>query len=185
MNFKATKTKVGNRGVPPDEFLIELVHWGKQAPDEIFSPNDNPLDIYTIIKSELGPWVDLRHRRAAMMEAMRVHAGFEASWNWHEGVDTTNHSSMVHIEGQETGVFQVSFDSVYLDNRAMMPFVKTHGIDTPELFIPAMKSNHSLCMTYYGYLVRHNVKWAGPLINHFIVPFLSRESVQEFQSLVN
>ena len=36
MGFTATKERVANRGVPPDNFLAELVAWGKKAPGEIF-----------------------------------------------------------------------------------------------------------------------------------------------------
>ena len=68
------------------------------------------------------------HRRAALLEVMRVHAGFESSWDWNEGVDITNPHSVAHIEGQETGIFQVSFDSVLLGHNAMLPFAQAHGI---------------------------------------------------------
>src|SRR5215475_3259254 len=88
MNFSSTKKGVFNRGVPPDSFLTELVNWGKAAPDEIFAPNE-VVDIYNKIKDELGPWESPLHRRAAMLEVMRVLAGFESSWDWTEGVDTS------------------------------------------------------------------------------------------------
>jgi hypothetical protein len=62
---------------------------GVSAPDKIFSPN-NKNDIYSVIKNELGPWANDLERRAAMLEALRVLAGFESSWRWDAGVDTTN-----------------------------------------------------------------------------------------------
>jgi hypothetical protein len=81
-DFNATKTLVFNRGVPPDDFLQALVTFGQTAPDEIFVPNPNA-DIYGLIEPVLGPWNGgLIQRRAAMLEAMRVHAGFESSWNF-------------------------------------------------------------------------------------------------------
>jgi hypothetical protein len=120
-----------------------------------------------------------------MLEVMRVHAGFESSWNWGEGVDTTNHTSMSHPEGEETGIFQVSFDSTQLGDGAMKSFAVEHGIGTAGSFIPAMKSNHWLAMEYYGRLVRVSIRWAGPLARHEIDTWLSRAAVTEFESLVS
>jgi len=184
MTFLATKSIVFNRGEPPDSFLTELVEWGRAADEEIFAPNDNPHDIYVDIKPLLGPWKDLLHRRAAMLEVMRVHAGFESSWNWNEGVDHTNKTSMTHLEGQETGIFQVSFDSTFIANNAMRPFCVEHGIPTAGSFIKEMKANHKLALEYYARLVRVSIKWAGPLIRHEIDPYLADDSVAEFQELL-
>lgn len=160
-------------------------------------PNDVVLDIFTVIKPDLGTlvvddsvtgkvykWDSLLHRKAAMMEAMRVHAGFESSWNWNEGVDTTNQTSMAHKTGQETGVFQVSFDSEWIANNYMKDFAADHNINTPEKFIPAMKQNHWLALEYYARLVRVNIKWAGPLIRHEINQWLRRDAVAEFMLLL-
>lgn len=185
MTFFATKARVLNRGQPPDSFLTELVAWGHTAADDIFAPNTNPADIYADIVSILGPWQNLLHRRAAMLEVMRVHAGFESSWNWNEGVDTTNENSVTHLDGQETGVFQVSFDSTRITNSAMLPFAVSHGIGTVGSFIPAMKANHNLAMEYYARLVRVNIAWAGPLLHHKIDPWLSRAAVTEFETLLS
>ncbi len=185
MNFVATKVRVKNRGTPPDSFLTELVGWGRKAPEEIFAPNPNPADIYSLLKPILGPWKNLLHRRAAMLEVMRVHAGFESSWDWNEGVDVTNQTSMTHIEGQETGLFQVSFDSTHIANGAMKPFCVERGISTVGSFIPKMKSDHELALEYYARLVRINIKWAGPLLRHEVNPWLSRTSLDEFQELLS
>lgn len=184
MTFFHSKVRVSNRGVPPDSFLTELVEWGKHAPLEIFVPNSEPDDIYVHIKPILGPWKDLFHRRAALLEVMRVHAGLESSWNFAEGVDKTNKTSMAHKTGQETGVFQVSFDSEWIENGKMKDFAVAHGIDTVDAFIPAMKSNHALAFEYYARLVRINVRWAGPILRHEIDPWLSRSSMIELQGLV-
>jgi hypothetical protein len=185
MIFSKTKSKVLNRGVPPDSFLTKLVEWGKAAADDIFAPNPNPADIYAYVKPILGPWENLLHRRAALLEVMRVHAGFESSWNWNEGVDTTNASSMRNINGQETGIFQVSFDSTFIAHDAMKAFAVEHGISTVGSFIPKMKADHDLALEYYGRLVRVNVQWAGPIKRHEIDRWLSSEAVEEFQSLLS
>lgn len=184
MNFFATRARVSNRGVPPESFLTELLAWGRAAPAEIFEENANPDDMYARVKPNLGPWESLLNRRAAMLEVMRVHAGFESSWNWNEGVDTTNATSLSHKTGQETGIFQVSFDSEWINHAAMKPFAIAHGIDTPEKFIRAMKTNHALALEYYARLVRISVEWAGPFLRREINPWLSRASVMEFQSLL-
>jgi hypothetical protein len=175
---------VRNRGHAPDKFLLELICWGKDAPAEIFAPNDNPADIYAHIKPILGPWENMLHRRAALLEVMRVHAGFESSWNWHEGVDLTNQHSQQHLDGQETGIFQVSFDSTYLGNGAMKPFAVANGIGTVGSFIAKMKEDHKLALEYYARLVRVNVKWAGPILRHEIDDQLSHDAVKEFESLL-
>jgi hypothetical protein len=183
--YGALKLHVSNRGSPPDGFLSELITWSKQASEDIFAANDNPADIYALVEPILGPWRNLLHRRAAMLEVMRVHAGFESSWNWNEGVDVTNKSSMRHREGEETGIFQVSFDSTYLANGAMKEFAVNNGIGTVGSFIPQMKANHSLAMEYYARLVRVNIKWAGPLVRHEIDPWLSNAAVTEFELCLN
>jgi len=71
MTYTATKQHVFNRGVPPNDFLDQLVAWGKDAPDEIFVRNAFS-DIYSSIFNTLGPWQSLLHRRAVMLEVMRV-----------------------------------------------------------------------------------------------------------------
>src|SRR6266702_7591718 len=109
----AIKVMVKNRGAAPDSFLTELIDWGGSASGDIFAPNPNTADIYSLVYPILGPWKNLLHRRAAMLEVMRVHAGFESSWHWNEGVDSTNATSMHNKNGEETGIFQVSFDSTY------------------------------------------------------------------------
>jgi hypothetical protein len=200
MKYSATKSRVYNRGVAPDSFLDELIAWGRKAPDEIFAPNAVPVDIYTVIKSHLADevtkdgtdhpiygWENLLQRRAAMLEAMRVHAGMEASWKWNTGVDTTNRTSMRLIEGQETGIFQVSFDGTYLGNGAMKPFAIAHNIGTPQKFIVAMKKDHELAMEYYARLMRVSIRWAGPLLRQgsdSVYPWLSRAALAEFEGFL-
>ena len=55
MVYNATKQRVYNRGVPPDNFLDQLVAWGRIAPAEIFFPN-SARDIYSNLFTALGPW---------------------------------------------------------------------------------------------------------------------------------
>jgi len=184
MKFVSTKAKVMNRGEPPDSFLEELVTWGKDAAEEIFAPNPNPSDIYADVAPILGPWQNLLHRRAALLEVMRVVAGFESSWNWNEGVDKTNQTSLTHLFGQETGIFQVSFDSTLIAGGAMKAFAVANGISTAGSFIPAMKSNHKLALEYFARLSRINIRWDGPLLRHEVDAWLSKSAVAEFKTLL-
>ncbi len=183
MDFVYSKARVLNRGRPPDSFLTELVDWAKTAPMELFAPNSELADIYVYVKPVLGPWTSVEYRRGVMLEVMRVHAGFESSWNWNETVDTTNKTSMSNKTGEETGIFQVSFDSEDIEHHAMQPFAEARGITIPDTFISKMKFDHALAMEYYARLVRINVQWAGPIKRHEIDPWLSRKSADELRLL--
>lgn len=198
MIFHDTKAEVLNRGEAPDAWLTELVTWGKAASEGIFAPNSNPADIYALIRPTLGPWSSLDHRRAAMLEVMRVHAGFESSWNWDEGVDTTNKSSMTNPDGAEAGAWQVSADSRRLGPVPLAMYEEIVG-DLPTVnekareFQRVMKCDHVAAMEYYAWLVRTNIKWAGPLLDSRftnlshsakILPWLNRDAVAEFQTLL-
>lgn len=92
---------------PPIPFLDQLIDAIDPLPDEVFAKN--PLnDIYAVMKGSLGPYTSLKHRKAVMCEVLRVQAAFESDWNWDEGVDVNNIHSLTHIDGEETGAFQVS-----------------------------------------------------------------------------
>lgn len=187
--FSACKAGVLNRGIPPDSFLRELVAWAKTAPDEIFAPNDEPRDIYASVATTLGNlaaprWNGLAHRKAAMLEVLRVLAGFESSWDWSEGVDTTNAHSLAHREGEETGIFQVSADSMDSDP-SLRRCVEDHcGAADVATFIADMKTNHDLAIEYCARLLRFSITWDGPIKRREIHPYLSRLSVAEFQQFL-
>ena len=112
-NFVGCREKVFNRGRPPVAFLNELVDWGVSAPAEIFARN-NRTDIYSVVSDELGPWANDLERRAAMLEVLRVLAGFESSWKWNAGPDTTNPDSNTACT-EEAGILQCSGDSMNFD----------------------------------------------------------------------
>lgn len=200
--FLATKKRVGDQGVPPDSFLDAIVTWTKAEEDSVFAPNPNPADIYAKMAPVLAnkvdvdaegdpiyDWGGLTRRKAVILEVMRVHAGFESSWRWREGVDTTNARSMANLSGQETGIFQVSFDSIFLGDRAMEAFADRNGIETAEKFIVEMKANHTLALSYYARLIRVNIQWAGPLKRDegrdSVSAHVSRDAVKEFVQLLS
>lgn len=185
MEFKATKQPVSNRGIPSEGFLSQLVSWGRAAQDDIFAPNPVKMDVYALVEPVLGPYTSLLHRRAVMLEVMRVHGMFESSGNWNEGVDTTNASSMVNIKGQETGLWQVSFDSTGFDHSLKDCVLRYCQAFTPQEFIVQMKAQHAFACEYYARLVRFSIKWAGPLRDNLIDPYLKRDAVAEFEQLLS
>lgn len=194
LNFLAAATRVSNRGVPPASFLTELVEWGRTAEGCIFAINAEPHDVYGVIRNELGPWEGdpggadwTRQRKAAMLELLRVLAGFESSWRWREGVDTTNATSMAHIEGRETGLFQVSFDSIHLEKSGdtLKECIRKYcGSLDAQRFIDAMKEDHHFALEYAVRLLRISYRWDGPILRHELHPFLSRSAMREFAGML-
>ena len=183
MNYIATKQRVANRGKPPNDFLDQLVEWGKQAPDEIFAPNSFN-DIYSSIKPVLGPWEGLQHRRAVMLEVMRVLAGFESSWDWNEGVDVNNPNS-VTPETIEAGAWQVSADSRNFGQELKDLILAKLGTFDGNVFQAATKTDHPFAMEYVARLLRRTTRHHGPVLRHEIDEWLKRDAVAEFQQLLS
>lgn len=196
MIFQAAREEVYNRGSAPLEFLDEMVEWAKKAPVAFFEPNDH-FDIYDKVKPELGPYEDAIHRTAVMIEVMRVLALFESECNWTEGVDVSKHGANTN-ENEEAGAWQESYDCRKISSDLQTILLNaniTNGIQ----FQQAMKENHNLAMTTVAVILRHSTKANGPLYKgaerketwpnrpklwddkESIYPYLSRESVAEFQ----
>jgi len=182
MSYGAVKQPVLNRGVPPDAFLDELVAWGKVAAEEIFAPNANS-DIYSSVKDVLGPWQGNAHRRAVMLEVMRVLSGFESSWDWQAGRDVNNPTSDTPTT-TEAGAWQVSANSMNFGSELKALVLReVHSLDG-DLFQAAMKSNHRFAMEYIARLLRRTTHHNGPVLRHEIDPWLKRDAVEEFQALL-
>jgi hypothetical protein len=182
MSYHATKQPVFNRGVPPDSFLDQIVDWGKTAADEIFAPNPRE-DIYSSVFAVLGPWENLGHRRAVMLEVMRVLAGFESSWDWNAGVDVTNPTSTTP-DTIEAGAWQVSANSMgFGEELKDLVLGKVGSLDGND-FQQAMKQDHELAMEYIARLLRRTVNHNGPVKRHEIDAWLRRDAVIEFQDLL-
>jgi hypothetical protein len=194
MTFLETKRRVHDRGVPPDSFLTELITWARTAPAEVFDTNAEPGDIYGDVKPILGPWIGdpgsperLLHRKAVMCEVLRCLAGFEASWNWGEGVDRTNAHSLSHKVGEEAGIFQTSEDSEELDGPATALrdcVIRYCGNNDVQNFIDTMKTNHTFALEYCARLLRFSYQWDGPIKRHEIDSSLSIAAVDEFMHLL-
>src|SRR5262252_7579156 len=149
---------------PPNSFLDQLIDAINPLPDAVFAPN-NVHDIYAVMLGSLGPYTDLLHRKAVMCEVLRVQAAFESDWNWNEGVDINNQHSLTHLDGQETGAFQVSADSMGFDESLPACLDRLAGNHEVLTFINAMKSNHALAVEYCARLLRFNTTWCGTINN--------------------
>ena len=182
MKYIATKQHVFNRGVPSDDFLDQLLSWGKQAPDEIFERNEFS-DIYSSVRNTLGPWRDLKHRRAVMLEVMRVLAGFESAWDWNAAVDITNPTS-VTPDTIEAGAWQVSANSMNFGQELKDLVLAKVGTLDGDAFQKAMKENHPLAMEYVARLLRRTTQHHGPVKRHEIDPWLRRDAVDEFEGML-
>src|ERR1700722_10787500 len=182
MNFIATKQHVSNRGVAPDDVLEQLVTWGRRSPDEIFAPNPFS-DVYSSVVNTLGPWEGIPHRRAVMLEVLRVLAGFESSWNWNEGADTTNATSITP-NTMEAGAWQVSANAMDFGQELRDLVLANVGSLDGTAFQKAMKQNHPLAIEFIARLLRRTTHHNGPVLRHEIDPWLRRNAVAEFQALM-
>jgi hypothetical protein len=183
--FQATKQPVGNRGAPPDSFLDELIAWGKTAPDDIFAA-DSPDDaggIYQSVEKQLGPWQGSLHRRAVMLEVMRVLAGFESGWNWNQGIDLTNSFSSDPNNG-DAGAWAVSANSMNFGPELKSLVSTKVGTLDPVAFQRATKTDHPFAMEYVARVLRRTIRHHGPLSRHQVDAWLRRDAVGEFQSLI-
>lgn len=180
--FDWCKRKVHNRGAPPDAFLDELIDWARAAPAEVFSANDRD-DIYSSVRQALGPWQDDLHRKAVMLEVLRVLGGFESSWQWNAGVDTTNPASNTPCT-EETGIFQCSGDSMAFDISLKALLRAAAGSTTCQAFIATTKANHAFAIEYCARLLRFTTKHHGPVRDGRIHSWLRREAVAEFRAFL-
>jgi hypothetical protein len=182
MAYTATIKPVHGRGVPPTDFLDQLVAWGKNAPEEIFIPGHG-FDIYSSVSAELGPWEGPGHRRAAMLEVMRVLAGFESSWKWNCGKDTSKIKAAT-AANSEAGAWQVSADSIGKGADLKSLVIRMAGSVDPSAFQRTMKQNHPFAMEYIARLLRHTVNHNGPVKRREIHSSLRKDAVREFLDLM-
>ncbi len=190
------KFNVSNRGRSSVSFLIELVTWARNADDSIFAVNAIR-DIYSKVKEELGPFTSLNHRKAVMLEVMRVLAGFESGWDWTEGVDTSRLGADTPANS-EAGAWQVSYNARNLSLelvRLTQDNMIFNGVD----FQQVTKFNRHFAMEFVARLMRVNTKHNGPLYKgderlairkslrgavNSIYPWLRREAVAEFEKAI-
>jgi hypothetical protein len=165
---------------PPVSFLDELVDWALLASDDLFLPN-TALDIYSSVVRQLGPYGIGAHRKAVMLEVLRVLAGRETMWNWNAGVDVGK-SVPKTSHNEEAGAFQVSADSMDLD-QSLKDFAQTTlGATDDVTFITGMKSNHAFAIEYTVRLLRITIRHHGPILNGHIHGELNRAAAKEFRN---
>lgn len=184
--FKETKAKVYNRGIPSDDFLRQLVDWGKTAPDEIFvDKTTKETDVYQSVAHELGSlYTDPLHRKACMLEVLRVLAGFESGWDWNTGRDTKNTPSSRPHDEWEAGAWQVSSNSMGFGSDLKELVLRKLNSVTPDTFRTGMMQNHPLAMEYIARLLRHTIRHNGPVKRGEINPWLQTAAVKEFAELL-
>lgn len=185
------KSKVYNRGAPPDWFLSELLEWGKGAPEKHFAPNST-YDIYSSVLPQLGPYKTDKHRRAVMLEALRVLGGFESSWRHTAGLDTTNASSATNKCQEEAGLWQSSQNATYFGaDLKFMQIDQCKNYTQKNIclnFIACSKdsagnkANRKFVYDFTSLLLRKTVNHHGPVKRKEINPWLSRACVAEFES---
>lgn len=175
--FVACRQKVHNRGAAPLSFLDELIEWGRAADEAVFQRN-NVFDIYSSVVSQLGPWRGDLHRRAVMLEVLRVLGGFESSWDWQAGRDTTNPNSNTPCT-EEAGIFQCSGNSMSFGPQLKQLLLDAGGDGSCNSFIETTKANHRFAFDYCARLIRITTKHHGPIKNGHIHPWLRRDAVDE------
>lgn len=179
--YKACLKKVRGSS-PPPSFLDELVDWASYAPDVIFISTAKN-DIYSNVLTDLGPYTSTLHRKAVMLEVLRVLAGHESTWHWNQGVDKDK-DEIPTPENEETGAFQVSWDGMGND-ASLKDFVKkTFGKTDTKTFITNMKTNHKFAIEYAARLFMVTITANGPLGRHKFHHELSRDAVDEFMGFI-
>lgn len=181
-SLSATKSPVSNRGVPPDSFLSELILWASSAPESIFLENTS-YDIYSTLYGELGPYPSLLNRRAVLCEALRVLGGFESSWDWIEGRDSTNPNTDSPAN-EEAGIFQTSYDSVAFDP-SLRDCMNRYGVKDAHQFIAETKNNHLFALEYTARLLRFTINHHGPIKRQEIDAWVKRSAVAEFEFAIS
>ena len=181
--FDAAFSPVYNRGRPSTGFLEELLAWGRGADDAIFAVNDR-YDVYSSIHGVLGPWSGLNHRKAAMLETLRVLGGFESSWDWQAGRDRSNPSSVAPCT-MEAGIFQCSGDSMNFD-RSLRLLLQRHsgGLADCDTFRETTRANHAFAIEYCARLLRFTTRHHGPILRREIHAWLRRDAVREFEGML-
>jgi hypothetical protein len=177
--------------VPPDSFLDQLVAWGKVASDDIFVPQGTD-EVYGAVVTVLGPYESDMHRRAVMLEVMRVLAGHESLWRWNQGVDSNPQTEVKTATTTEAGAFQVSANSMNLAPELRHLVMTRVGSTDPARFQRAMKRDHVLAMEYIARLLRNRIDANGPVLRWWkntpargIGSNLRRDAVQEFLDLID
>lgn len=119
-----------------------------------------------------------------MLEVLRVLGGFESSWDWNAGVDTTNPNSNTPCT-EEAGIFQCSGNSMSFDHSLEELLLNITGKKDCKAFINTTKTNHKFAIEYCARLIRFTVNHHGPIKHKHINLWLRKDAVLEFENLLN
>lgn len=191
-DFRSVRQELYNIGRPSEVFLEILVAWGRDMPRALFVRNSE-YDIYSHVKSRLGPWRGNLHRRAVMLEVLRVLAGFESRWNWSYGQGCSCSVGVTDC-AQKAGIFQCSAESMTADQSLRNLLRATTGSDDCRSFQTASKRNRTFALNYCAQLLRFTVDHHESIRgsdtqsqrsnSDKIIEFLSKDSVDEFIELI-
>ena len=198
MKFDVANTAVFNRGSAPLTFLVELVNIVRGLPDEIVSSeykSSSEEDIFAFLQRGVPAAYQIDsarpiERKAWLCEVLRVLGGFESSWNWQEGRDTTNPASFTPCT-TEAGIFQCSGNSTYFDvslkdtvaryaRQANVNIEKLSADKVCELFQVLSKQSHAFAVEYVCRLLRFTIRHHGPIKRGEILPWLREGAYKEF-----
>ena len=177
------KQTISNRGAAPDDVLEALVALGREARmyPEIFAPNAR-YDVYSAMEAALGPWTP-QNRVAGMLETLRVVGAMESGFNWEEGADPDGVGEE-KIECRETGMFQVSGNSMSFDPSLPACVDRYLGAHDYRTFLAGMKTNHALAVEYAARVLRFSIRWDGPIERGVVQRYVTRAAMAAFWMLV-
>jgi hypothetical protein len=183
----ACDIKIKNHGVVSASFYSEVLAVIKAMPDVYFAKNSN-FDVYSFFADKLGPYSDLKFRRAVMAHVVASMPGQESDWNWTEGRDMAAHNT--DLRTQEAGAWQTSCNIIDFDHTIGMLVANEcsqYGTSLCSRFINCSKKNHHFAIETVVRALRAGgktlgtsaVRHWGPLRRGELTPYLSRACVSE------
>lgn len=119
-----------------------------------------------------------------MLEVLRVHAGFESSWNWNEAVDVSK-TEPNSEKTEEAGPLQCSCNSLkYGADLQALFAARSPGDTSCQAFMRVSKKDHRFAMEYDARPLRHTLQHHGPVKRREINAWLRRDAVAEFEALL-
>lgn len=171
---------------PPIDFLTDIVALVKQMDNSIFAPNTEVHDVFNGITGWQGEKLSPEwfiHRKAVMLEVLRVLGGFESTWNWNEGKDQSSH----HENDEETesaGLWQISYNSRAFGNDLRLLIARWNILSGYD-FQAITKLKKSFAVEYAVRLFRHTTQHNGPLKRGEVQTQLNFDAIEEFKQLLN
>lgn len=184
-SVKSCLGKVYNRGTVPLTLVKDIIEAVRAEPDSVFAPNGS-YDVYSSVAAQLGPYESIKHRRAVMANVMMVEAGFESSWNYHDGRDTTANNTSACTS--EAGLYQTSGNmNTYLEPRQELIDLQAkycRSTTCTEFRRCTMEPVKPFVHAHFMRATRITVKHWGPIKRKEINPWLSRACVKEVEALL-